>query len=205
MVGLLAFQIFGGRFWGISPSSYTHIGSFARQGIPATERYANAAQRKKIEQLGRTFGCHTCGSNQRFSWLSSFHFVGDHQPPKAVANQINARWYNQLLGRSVPFKFYPQCRACSNKQGSILSAAALQNSKSKNFLFSKNNNLAKAGGGRLAHFHGLRPRWNHFAGSVVAGVTVVDATDEQIAEGNPKRYRDWHRQAERFCKSLLFY
>jgi hypothetical protein len=107
------------------------------------------------------------------------------------------RWYNQLIGRKVQFRFYPQCKVCSNRQGSILSAA-IQQQKGRAI------NLAKAGGGRSAHFHGFRPRLNHLAGGVVAGVTVVGATNDEILEGNPRRYRDLHRRTEKFVKSFSF-
>ena len=50
-------------------------------------------------------------------------FVSDHMPPKAVAEQMNERWYRKVLGLQVPYRFYPQCINCSTKQGSILSQA----------------------------------------------------------------------------------
>ena len=63
VVGLIAFKGLGGRFWSVSPSSFTHLGSFARRmrSLPATDAYATKAQRKVINELGKTFGCHTCG------------------------------------------------------------------------------------------------------------------------------------------------
>ena len=188
VVGLVAFQLLGGRFWAISPSSYTSIGSFARRGIPATDKYASSAQKVTLQQLGRRFGCHTCGSK-----ISPF--VGDHMPPKSVAQEWNARWYNSLLNRKVSFKFYPQCTKCSNKQGSLLSTAMKQQPNPKG--------LVKAGGGKLAYNHGWRrPRWNHLAGGFVAGVTVVGASDAEIQTGNIKRYRDIQDQGRRWLYQL---
>lgn len=204
VVGLLAYKICGGRFWAIAPSSYTNLGSFARASLPATERYASASQRKAIERMGRLTGCHTCGSRRL---LTSFTnklpkitnsatslFVGDHMPPKAVAKQINSQWFNRLVGKEAKFRFYPQCTPCSNRQGSILSAAVQQQQQTRK------NVLAKAGGGRRAHFHGLRPRISHVvAGGLVASVTVAGASDADIVVGNPQRLYRWQKQFEDCC------
>ena len=188
VLGLLAFKICGGRLWAIAPSSYTNLGSFARASLPATEQYASAAQRRTLERMGRVWGCHTCGSHRLVSSLKpGATFVGDHMPPRAVAKQINARWYNRLLRRQVGFRFYPQCTPCSNRQGSILSAAVQQQG---------NHNLARAGGGKVAHFHGFRPRFSHVAGGIVASVTVVGASDQDIEAGNPQRLYAWQKRGE---------
>ncbi len=63
LVGLIAFKGLGGRFWSISPSSYTHLGSFARRrySLPATDAYATKPERSLIQLFGKKTGCHTCG------------------------------------------------------------------------------------------------------------------------------------------------
>ena len=203
-MGLLAFKLGGGRFWAIAPSSYTNLGSFARirgASLPATEQYASAAQRATLERMGRLWGCHTCGSRRLFAtkmklpgMKSSALFVGDHMPPKSVAKQINARWYNRLPilrhTSKVTFRFYPQCTPCSNRQGSILSTAVQQSQSSR-------TNLQKAGGGALAHFHGFRPRLFHaLAGGAVASVTVAGASDQDIETGNLQRIYTWQMEIE---------
>ncbi|CAB9526478.1 expressed unknown protein [Seminavis robusta] len=180
ILGLLAFKLLGGRFWAIAPSSYTNLGSFARRGIPATEKYANVAQKATLQRWGKQWGCHTCGTR-----MGRSKFVGDHMPPKSVAEEWNARWHNRMLGRRVGFRFFPQCEPCSRKQGSLLSKAVQQ----------QQGGLAKAGGGRLAYNHSLRPRWNHLGGGVVAGVTVVGASDQDIQTGNTPRFRDMEDKA----------
>jgi hypothetical protein len=76
---------------------------------------------------------------------------------------------------------------CSKVQGGILSSALAGNS-----------NLAGAGGGKMARFHGLRFRPFHLAGGVIAAVTVVDASDYDIRNGNRRRYRQLHEQLENF-------
>ena len=48
----------------------------------------------------------------------------------------------------------------------------------------------QAGGGKMAYNHGGRLRWNHLAGMVVAGMTVVGATNAEIQTGNVQRFRD---------------
>jgi hypothetical protein len=113
-------------------------------------------------------------------------FHGDHMPPKAVAQQMNQKLWRRLLGRTVKFRFYPQCVDCSKVQGGILSSAIAGNY----------SNLAGAGGGKMARFHGLRFRPFHLAGGVIAAITVVDATDNDICNGNRRRYRQLHEQLE---------
>ncbi|KAL7558779.1 hypothetical protein ACA910_011876 [Epithemia clementina (nom. ined.)] len=220
-VGLLAFKLLGGRFWAIAPSSYTHVGSFARFSLPATEHYATAAKRAKLELLGRTIGCHTCGSRRLGAsfrrillfWkkkpaggVSSHNFVGDHMPPKSVAAQLNERFHRKYLGfPKVQYRFYPQCVKCSGQQGGLLAAATdklrnqsklLRNSWSYRFGFRRPLSLASAGGGVHSHFHGLRPRVNHLTGGVIGGLAVTGATSayEILEDDNRKRYRQYQRQ-----------
>ena len=196
-MGLIAFKILGGRFWAISPSSYTNLGSFARVqfSLPATQNYGTAKERALIGQFGRRFGCHTCGSRKMFSRLSGVKFHADHMPPKAVTKQMNNRWYRKALGLTVQQRFYPQCTPCSNTQGGLLSQATkLQIShmtnKSRRLipLGTGTPNLAGAGGGRVAHFHGLRPRLNHLAGGTIAAITVYDCEEEEVLDGNRRRF-----------------
>jgi hypothetical protein len=77
--GLLTFSLLGGRFWAIAPSTYTHLGSFARPSfsMPATANYASKLQRLQLERMGRLAGCHTCGSRMMLFKGGSFKFVGD--------------------------------------------------------------------------------------------------------------------------------
>ena len=195
-VGILAFRLLGGRFWAISPSSYTNIGSFARRSLPATENYATRLQRIQIEQMGRRWGCHTCGSKRGWSLLSSLRkagatsrshsFVGDHMPPKSVAAQMNARWWRRrLLRRTVPYRFYPQCVTCSSQQGSLLSSGVSH----------KLQRLGGVGGGREAYFHGFRPRLYHGAGLALGVATLVDP--------NLQKVERWSKvQWKRLCRQL---
>ena len=128
-IGLLTYKGLGGRFWSISPSNLTNLGSFARTtfSIPATDKYATQAQRKAIERLGRTFGCHTCGSRRIISRSKNgVKFIADHMPPQSAVKQMNERWYRQVFGMKVKQRFYPQCVSCSNLQGGILSEATRQ-------------------------------------------------------------------------------
>jgi len=208
LLGLLAFKGLGGRFWAISPSSYTHLGSFSRWSIPCTENYANAKERIMIEQMGRKWGCHTCGSRMFFSSAKSpstgktYRFVGDHMPPKSVAEHMNNRWFRRKgLWPKVRFRFYPQCAPCSNVQGSILSKTG----RSLGFL-PKNtwaSTMKGAGGGTTAHFHGLTPRINHLAGGVLAATVVVGASEHEISRGNPRRLERWQERVQRPIKRTL--
>lgn len=128
-------------------------------------------------------------------------FVGDHMPPKSVANQMN----NMLLRRwgllpKVKYRFYPQCANCSNAQGSILSKASSGLSNSRLPSFVKAANLVQAGSGRTAHFHGLRFRLNHATGGVLAAATIVNASNSDISNGNRKRFKKSTQRAEELIK-----
>jgi hypothetical protein len=207
LVGLLAFKLLGGRFWGISPSSYTQVGSFKRWSIPCTEEYATTSQRAMIEKMGARWGCHTCGSRMMLQRTGSFKFVGDHMPPKSVAEKMNQTWMRQWgLLKEVQFRFYPQCVNCSQIQGSILSKVSkgLQSSTQKSvFLPSvwQASKLRGAGGGRMAHYHGSRFRINHLTGGVLAAATIVGATDKEIQRGNLKRFESM-QDADHWRKTM---
>ena len=197
---MLLFKGLGGRFWSISPSSFTNLGSFARVSLPATDAYATEAQRSMIEKLGRRFGCHTCGSHMFLSSRPvSFH--ADHMPPRSVAKQINSRWYRKLL-RLAPIKqrFYPQCVTCSNQQGKLLGTATnrIRDAMNKGIKLEKKTslNLAKAGGGKKAHFHGFRPRISHLSGGLIAAITIFDTNQTDIMGGNKQRFLEMQNTIE---------
>eukprot|EP00980_Cylindrotheca_fusiformis_P011230 scaffold2575_cov101-Cylindrotheca_fusiformis.AAC.4 len=191
-VGLAAFMLLGGRFWAIAPSSFTGVGSFGRWSIPCGESYASTQQRVMIEQMGKRWGCHTCGSRM-LKPVDGHKFVGDHMPPKSVAAHMNNRWIRKIgLLPKVDYRFYPQCANCSGKQASILGKTS-NDIANKWFVPSsvKAAMLKHAGGGNAAHFHGLRVRANHLAGGVLAGVTVVNAKKSDISKGNKKRFKSF--------------
>ena len=197
VVGLLCFKLLGGRFWSIAPSSYTHVGSYARGSITATDQYATPTQRLAIQRLGRIFGCHTCGRKPLPFVPSSMtmNFIGDHQPPKSVAYQLNQQWFRRLLGRKVPFRFYPHCTTCSNKQGGILASATFDLARAKSWnqwlknMASPNvhiPSLRAAGGGTNAYVHGLQPRLYHLTGGIIAAWATADNDQGR------QRYIDLH-------------
>jgi len=80
-------------------------GPHAGESIPArgTGRDFTDAERADIDRIGRTTGCHTCGSTDPKT--KSGHFIPDHQPP----NELNPSGEEQRL--------FPHCLACSRKQG----------------------------------------------------------------------------------------
>lgn len=194
-MGLLCFKLCGGRFWAVAPSSVTHLGSYARASLPATERYATAAQRLQIERLGKLWGCHTCGSH-RWTLLPrigtpNVQFVGDHMPPKSVAEQLNKSLLFRLLRRKVRYRFYPQCIRCSNQQGSLLSqaTAALQSRRGHEAA----RRLAAVGGGRRASYnHGWQPRLSHaLTGAAIAAIATLNVHPADLMDENRWRYAAW--------------
>lgn len=186
-LALVTFKLLGGRFWAISPSSYTNLGSFARasHSLPARMGYATPSQRKIIEAVGRKWGCHTCGSRMILSRAKDgVRFHADHMPPRSVAYRLNSKLWRRMLRIKVKQRFYPQCMDCSNVQGSILSKATT-NGGSKIGA----RRLAASGSGSAAYNHGLRPRMHHLAGGVIAAATVWDADEQQVVtNGNAKRF-----------------
>lgn len=163
----------------MSPSSYTHVGSFARKSIPAKVTYANQFERDLLSRIGSVWGCHTCGERI----LSRSNLVADHQPPKAVGQKIDKLLWRRLTGVKVNYRFYPHCKTCSKIQGSILSSAAR---KSYNWW-----NIAKlsgSGGGRIAKSHAFKFRLNHLTGSIISAVTLLDSQEIIIAQGIIERF-----------------
>jgi RHS repeat-associated protein len=82
---------------------YLKPGDYAQESIPATGRRASIAQRQSMQEIGSRTGCHTCG---RFV----DKYCADHQP----VTQLNFEGLDQRL--------YPQCQACSSRQGGHVSA-----------------------------------------------------------------------------------
>jgi RHS repeat-associated protein len=92
-----------------APSGNTlRPGPNAEGSVPASGTRITTAERAQVNQLGNASGCHSCGAST--PGTSSGNWVGDHQPPTALAN-----------GR--PQALYPQCLSCSNRQGGQTTAA----------------------------------------------------------------------------------
>jgi RHS repeat-associated protein len=69
----------------------------------------DAAQQRKINEMGDTHGCSTCPA--KTPGTKSGNWVGDHQPPTSVNPPGNPQTYR------------PQCLGCSLRQGGQLRAA----------------------------------------------------------------------------------
>ena len=211
VVGILAFKVLGGRFWAIAPSSYTHLGSFARPrlSLPAGESYASTAKRAALDKLGRRVGCHTCGSRSAGkAWFwerkGPATFVGDHMPPRSVAEQINKQLHRRLFNWKVQYRFYPQCTDCSSTQGGLLAKATSALQKHPR-LGRRAHFLASAGGGKQAYNHGHKFRWNHLAGGFVGGLETHGGTRWDVCENdNQQRYKRYQTEAQDFTKKSIF-
>ena len=102
-VGVVMFKALGGRFNAVLPSNLFKPGAFAHNWIPARwEQYASHYERHLMQQIGKKYGCHSCGTK-------AGKFISDHQPPIKLSSP------GELL------RFYPHCKKCSLLQGSALS------------------------------------------------------------------------------------
>lgn len=80
-------------------------GPFADGSIPARGKGQTftQAERDKVNDIGYTSGCHTCGTKD--PGTKSGNFVPDHQPVSATVPD------------GTPQNLYPQCIGCSKTQG----------------------------------------------------------------------------------------
>jgi hypothetical protein len=80
-------------------------GPYARESVPARGpgRDFTAAERQQINDIGRKYGCHTCGTKD--PGTKSGDFIPDNQPPSA------------LNVPGIPQRLYPHCKRCSLRQG----------------------------------------------------------------------------------------
>ena len=92
-------------------------GPHAGESVPARgpDRDFTPGERDKINQIGVSSGCHTCGSTE--AGTQSGNFIPDHQP----ANAINST--------DGPQELYPHCLTCSRTQGGQVRADQIKNPK----------------------------------------------------------------------------
>jgi YD repeat-containing protein len=82
------------------------VGPYAGGSVPIGPGPPTREQQKKINELGRTHGCHNCGTKDPKT--KSGNFIADHQPPSSL-KQPNQ---NQ--------DGYPHCKSCSDTQGGLI-------------------------------------------------------------------------------------
>jgi hypothetical protein len=135
--GFSAFHLLGGRRTSrLLASDLLHVGAFAGSYVPLSAprisgseaaaqqfKYACPATLKRIQELGKQHGCHSCG---RRYWGGHGTFIADHQPAnKLVVLDAEARrrsfWgrARALLGlepRPMEQRFLPQCKPCAQLQ-----------------------------------------------------------------------------------------
>ncbi|EKX74347.1 conserved hypothetical protein [Theileria equi strain WA] len=117
---LATFLLLGGN-------EITHPGAYAMPKLSLEAngyKYATKAQKRTIQKVGKTYGCHTCG------YISQIErYIADHQPPSGVVKQrLKGKYISFLLKHNlVPLSlvkpkqhFYPQCIKCSQIQSRIV-------------------------------------------------------------------------------------
>ena len=107
----ILFRALGGRFLSVLPSHLLKPGAFAHGWIPARSTQATERERLIIRELGKSHGCHSCGTRG----VKQFH--ADHQPPNKILNGQNSSGGTS----GITQRLYPQCQKCSSLQGSLLS------------------------------------------------------------------------------------
>lgn len=84
----------------ITPGVFSNFHQRSIASVLATSDVATQSQRLKIQQLGKIYGCHHCGSRQL---LSQKVFIADHMPPTKMTKMMEARWWRRLLKIKVSF------------------------------------------------------------------------------------------------------
>lgn len=94
---------------GDSMGSTLTPGQHASEWSPARGpgRDFTAAEREAVNEIGRKYGCHTCGTKN--PGTKSGDFIPDHQPPSQLAPGQSQR-------------LFPHCKACSLRQGGEVNA-----------------------------------------------------------------------------------
>lgn len=90
------------------PSSSITLGAFVgpnnlyRRSVPSSSIVATDLQRKRIQELGRKYGCHQCGSKELFKLgFNQKIFIADHMPPSKFIKKLNKVWWRRLLKITV--------------------------------------------------------------------------------------------------------
>ena len=78
-------------------------GPHAKESIPGHKGRPTAEEQRKINEIFRKHGCHSCGTKN--PGTKSGNAVADHQPPQALA----------LPGERI--RFFPHCLNCARVQG----------------------------------------------------------------------------------------
>jgi len=107
VLGLSTYTILeGGLFRTTFPSSSIALGAYAntrsmlRSSIISNSPVASDSQRRRIQQMGKRFGCHQCGNRQL---LNNKGFIADHMPPTKRAEELSAAWWRRMMRLKVSF------------------------------------------------------------------------------------------------------
>ncbi|KAF4744501.1 hypothetical protein FOZ62_025039, partial [Perkinsus olseni] len=96
IVALLVFTMLGGTWRSVLPSSVLYRGSFwsplLEQALPGNLRSSRGSVRHVTTTLGKSLGCHTCGSKVG-------PFVSDLCPPTAaISSGFGRTWLDRITG-----------------------------------------------------------------------------------------------------------
>ncbi|GAB5361852.1 hypothetical protein AAMO2058_000748300 [Amorphochlora amoebiformis] len=113
ILGIITWYALGGRLRMVLPSDLRFPGAFARRtgSLPATLEYIQGTAKKKLQDLGKKYGCHTCGIQ------NPIKFYGDHMPPLSNVLKNRKNFLENVFNLAITQRFFPQCGTCSNQQG----------------------------------------------------------------------------------------
>lgn len=84
----------------IRPGVYANFLNRHQRSIVATSEIVSEVERRKMQVLGRLYGCHHCGDRQLFVPKV---FIGDHMPPTKFANRISNSGLRKFFNQPVLF------------------------------------------------------------------------------------------------------
>ena len=114
--------ILTGTFRIVVPSNVLYPGAFYKSSMPCIDysKQITVNQRRKINVIGRKYGCHSCGllyptlMTLYQPWRKNIYFA-DHSPPIAISHL-----YNDFVTGKLDGQLIPQCSHCSYLQASCV-------------------------------------------------------------------------------------
>ncbi|MBV6815769.1 hypothetical protein ACE15N_20205 [Xanthomonas campestris pv. passiflorae] len=112
----------GGAYDAGMHANFVGLQHHHNQSIPATSANVSENEGRSVQQLGISYGCHSCGTK-----YPSANYDADHSPPVLTTYthfRTLMKLNNGTYGSDEEFFFRPQCKRCSTAQGGKCSSLA---------------------------------------------------------------------------------